>query len=606
MLDRRSLLVSASAGAAALVLPRLADAQAPSPIGPLFDQFFQERLRLRPESATQLGLDKGPNADLKGQLSDQSPAGLAAAKAETASQLRRLLAVDRAKLSSGDQVSYDTVRYSLESTARVQAFEFGGNAFGPSPYVVSQLTGAYQQVPDFLDTKHTIATAEDAEAYLSRLAAFAKQIDDNTDRMRHDAGLGVTPPDFVLDLTLTQLGKTRTATAAENLLVTSLARRAAAKGLAPSYAAQAARLYDERIGPALDRQIAYAKALRAHAGHDASLARFKDGEAFYRAALHDTTTTAYSPEEVHKIGLDQAREIGARLDGLLQAQGMTKGTIGERMAALYKDPAQIYPNTDEGKVRQIAYCNGRLAQIRTLLPKAFSRVPTYQFEVRRVPPQTEAGAASAFSQAPALDGSRPGIVYFNLHDAAEWPRFCLATTIFHEGLPGHQLEGGLALSNPNLSLLRKTISFPAYGEGWALYAEQLSDEIGAYDEDPLGRLGYLKFQLFRANRCVVDTGIHHFRWTREQAIQRFVENEGEAPGFAAREVERYCVSPGQACSYKLGHFLITSLRENMRQRLGGRFDLKGFHDVVLNQGALPLAVLERVVTDWAVRKAQYG
>ena len=147
MLDRRSLLVSASAGAAALVLPRLADAQAPSPIGPLFDQFFQERLRLRPESATQLGLDKGPNADLKRQLSDQSPAGLAAAKAETASQLRRLLAVDRAKLSAADQVSYDTVRYSLESTARVQAFEFGGNAFGPSPYVVSQLTGPTSRSP---------------------------------------------------------------------------------------------------------------------------------------------------------------------------------------------------------------------------------------------------------------------------------------------------------------------------------------------------------------------------------------------------------------------------------------------------------------------------
>jgi uncharacterized protein (DUF885 family) len=598
MLDRRSLLVTASAGAAALALPRLAFAQAPSPLTPLLDEFFRERLRLRPESATQIGLDKGANADLKARLSDQSPAGIAAAKAQTADQLRRLRAVDRARLSPADQVSYDTVLYSGESTAAVQAFDFGGNAFGPSPYVVSQLTGAYQQVPDFLDTKHTIETQADAEAYVSRVAAFADQIEANTQRMKHDAALGVAPPDFTLDLTLDQLGKTRTPTAAENLLVRSLARRAAARGLPGTYAGEVAKLYDERVGPALDRQIAEVKALRAHASHDAGLWRFKEGEAFYRAALRDTTTTAYSPDEVHKIGLDQARDIGARLDVLLKKQGMTQGSVGQRMAALYRDPAQIYPNTDAGKARQIAYCNERLAQIRTLLPKAFSRLPPYQFEVRRVPPQTEAGAASAFSQGPALDGSRPGIVYFNLHDAAEWPRFCLATTIFHEGLPGHQLEGGLALSNPNLSLLRKTISFPAYGEGWALYAEQLSDEIGAYDEDPLGRLGYLKFQMFRANRCVVDTGIHHLRWSREQAIAYFVEQEGEAPGFAAREVERYCASPGQACSYKLGHTRIVALREKAKAALGPKFQIKDFHDMVLGNGRVPLEVLDRVGDGW--------
>jgi uncharacterized protein (DUF885 family) len=597
MLDRRSLLVSASAGAAALVLPRLAEAQTQS-LTPLLDQFFQERLRLRPESATQIGLDKGANADLKAKLSDQSPAGLAAAKAQTADQLRRLQAVDRARLSPADQVSYDTVLYAGKNTAAVQAFAFGGNAFGPSPYVVSQLTGAYQQVPDFLDTKHSIETRADAEAYLSRMAAFADQLDANTARMKHDAALGVSPPDFMLDLTLDQLGKTRTPSAAENLLVTSIARRAAAKGLPASYAADAAKLYDQRVAPALDRQIAEVKALRIHASHDAGLWRFKEGEAFYRAALRDTTTTAYSPDEVHKIGLDQARDISARLDGLLKKQGMSQGTVGQRMAALYKDPAQLYPNTDAGKARQIAYCNERLAQIRTLLPKAFSRLPPYQFEVRRVPPQTEAGAASAFSQGPALDGSRPGLVYFNLHDSAEWPRFCLATTIFHEGLPGHQLEGGLALSNPNLSLLRKTLGFSAYGEGWALYAEQLADELGAYDQDPLGRLGYLKFQLFRANRCVVDTGIHHLRWSREQAIAYFVDQEGEAPGFAAREVERYCASPGQACSYKLGHTRIVALREKAKAALGPKFQIKDFHDAVLANGRVPLEVLDRVGDSW--------
>jgi uncharacterized protein (DUF885 family) len=290
--------------------------------------------------------------------------------------------------------------------------------------------------------------------------------------------------------------------------------------------------------------------------------------------------------------------ISSRLDGLLRAQGMTQGTVGERMAALYKDPRQLYPNTDEGKRQAIAYCNERLAAIRTRLPSVFHRLPPYRFEVRRVPPETEAGAASAFSQGASLDGSRPGLVYFNLHDSAEWPKFCLATTVFHEGLPGHQMEGGLALSNTSLPLIRKASGFSGYGEGWALYAEQLADEIGMYDDDPLGRLGYLKFQLFRANRCVVDTGIHAMRWSREQAIDYFVAQEGEARGFAAREVERYCATPGQACSYKLGHSVFTGMREKAKAQLGSRFDIKDFHDAVLGCGRVPLETLQTVGDEW--------
>jgi uncharacterized protein (DUF885 family) len=190
------------------------------------------------------------------------------------------------------------------------------------------------------------------------------------------------------------------------------------------------------------------------------------------------------------------------------------------------------------------------------------------------------------------------LVYFNLHDSAEWPKFCLSTTVFHEGLPGHQLEGGLALSNTRLPLIRKTTGFSGYGEGWALYAEQLADEMGLYDNDPLGRLGYLKFQLFRANRCVVDTGIHHFKWSREQAIAYFVDQEGEAPGFAAREVERYCATPGQAASYKLGHTVFVTLREKAKAVLGPRFQIKAFHDAVLNCGRVPLDILQGVGERW--------
>jgi uncharacterized protein (DUF885 family) len=602
MLSRRHLLASTAAfattAATGVFSPSAfgAGLAAPTaaPLDGLMAAFFDENLKRNPEGATLLGLDKGANAALKTRLRDESAAGIAADKALNASQLSRLKALDAGALAGMDRVNYDTLAYVAESRAAVLAFDFGGTSFGPSPYVVSQLTGAYQSVPDFLDTKHSIANAADADAYLSRLESFAEQLDDNTERMKHDSALGVIPPDFLLDTTLAQMTATRT-TSDKSLLVTSIARRAKEKGLSGNYATEAAKIYDDKIGPALDRQIAETRALRAGATHDAGVWKIRDGEAFYAATLRAATTTAKSPDEIHQLGIDQAKEITARLDGLLKAQGLTSGTVGERISALAKDPRSLYPNTDAGKADAIAYCNQRLNEIRPKLPAVFRRLPNYSFEVRRVPPQTEPGAASAFSQGPALDGSRPGIVYFNLHDSAEWPKWALSTTVFHEGLPGHQLEGGLALANTQLPLIRKVIGFSGYAEGWALYAEQLADEIGMYDDDPLGRIGYLKFQLFRANRCVVDTGIHHLKWTREQAIAYFVDGDGEVPGFATREVERYCATPGQACSYKIGHTVWTRARERAKAALGARYDIKDFHEAGLDCGRVPLDVLDGVI-----------
>jgi uncharacterized protein (DUF885 family) len=602
MLNRRELLSSAASAALAYsVFPAFAAEPDPAAqLNALMDTFFQENLNANPESATLLGFDKGANAGLKSKLRDETLAGKAHAKALNASQLSRLKAIDASKLTGMDKVNYDTAIYVGESRAAIEAFDFGGTSFGPSPYAVSQLTGAYQTFPDFIDTKHKIETAEDCDAYLSRLDAFAGQLDGDSERMKHDAAEGVVPPDFLLDRTLEQMTAFRT-TADKSLLVTSIATRAKAKGLSDDYAKKAAAIYDAKIGPAMDRQIAQAKAMRATAVSDAGVWRLKDSEAYYAALLHSATTTNMSSAQIHQLGLDQAAEITARIDTLLKAQGMTKGTVSERILALYHDPKSIYPNTDAGKEDEIAYCNQRLAEIRPKLPTMFNRVPTYAFEVRRVPIATEAGAASAFSQGPAIDGSRPGIVYFNLHDSAEWPKWALSTTVFHEGLPGHQLEGGLALSNKNLPLLRKTIGFSGYAEGWALYAEQLADEIGMYDDDPLGRIGYLNFQLFRANRCIVDTGIHSLKWTRDQAIRYFVDNGGNAPGFATREVERYCATPGQACSYKIGHTVWTKARDRAKTALGARYNIKDFHTAGLDCGRVPLDVLDGVIDRYIAR-----
>lgn len=598
MLHRREFLMS-SAALMALAQGPSAGAQTHrnAAFVRLLDDFFNEGLHQRPEQATLLGLDKGSNAALRFKLSDSSPSLRAAAKALTQSQLKRLAEVDAAALSPAEKLDFDVIRYTRESAAAVQAFDFGGAGYGPSPYIVSQNTGAYQSTPEFLSTKHRLETAEDAAAFNSRLAIFATQLDNETDQMRHDAGLGVIPPDFLLDLALVQMTKLR-APAADAPMLKTFAKRLADKQLGGDAMTAATEIYTTAVLPALDRQIAAAKELRARATHDAGLWKQHQGDAFYEVALHNTTTTRLSPKEVHQFGLDQTRDISARLDSLMKAQGLTKGTVGQRMAALYKDPAQLYANTDAGKVQAIAYCNDRLAAIRARLLTVFTRLPPYKFEVRRVPVETEAGAAGAFSQAPALDGSRPGLVYFNLRDSADWPKLELATTVFHEGLPGHQMESGLALANAGLPLIRKTIGFSGYAEGWALYAEQLADEIGMYDDDPLGRLGYLRAQLFRANRCVVDTGLHHYRWSRERAIAYFVESNGDTPGSAAREVERYCSTPGQACSYKLGHSVFTKLRTDAKAKQGARFDIKAFHDAVLGCGRVPLDILEQVGRRW--------
>jgi uncharacterized protein (DUF885 family) len=352
------------------------------------------------------------------------------------------------------------------------------------------------------------------------------------------------------------------------------------------------------ILPALDRQMAAVKGARAQAGHAPGISRFKDGEAFYEANLRYTTTTSMTPKEVHQLGLDEAREIGARLDGLLKAQGLTQGSLGQRVQALFKDPAQFYANTPEGKAELLAYLQAKLAAVKARLPTVFDRLPPYKVEARAIPAAIDSGAPGAYSEPPSLDGSRPGYIRFNLHDTAEWPRWNLDTTLYHEGLPGHQLQMGLALQSTEIPILRRNMYLSAYGEGWALYAEQLANEIGMYDDSPLGRIGWLKGQMFRAGRCIVDTGMHTMGWSQETAVQTLGELTGDAVGFTTREVNRYCAIPAQACSYKIGHTYWVSQRARAKAALGARFDIKAFHDAGLLAGAMPLEVLGRRVDDY--------
>jgi uncharacterized protein (DUF885 family) len=373
-------------------------------------------------------------------------------------------------------------------------------------------------------------------------------------------------------------------------MVRSLARRMGEAGLTGDHVAQATALVDGPVRQALDRQIEEMRRQRAVATRDAGIGRLPDGPAYYALNLKAYTTTASTADEIHRLGLEQVAEIQSQADALLKAEGYSQGSVAERMAALRVEPRFVWPNTDEGRAGLLAFVNLEMNRIRDRMPEVFARVPASEFLVQRVPPAIEAGAPGGYAQGGSLDGSRPGIYFINLKDTADWPRWTLKTLTYHEAAPGHLFEGALALQSGDLPLYRKTVGFSAYGEGWALYAERLADEMGFYADDPFGRIGYLESFLFRACRLVVDTGLHSKGWSREQAIRYMAENVGDPN---EPEIDRYCSAPGQACSYKMGEIAITSLREEMRSRPG--FDLKRFHSAVLDGGRMPLTVLDRRV-----------
>jgi len=596
MLDRRlfclgtaATLVSPRAAAAATVTTTAATGPADAALASLLDGFYRTALDESPTLATSLGVDTGERAAAKGRLDDASLDGIARRKRLIAGQLGQLRRIDRASLGAAAAINYDAVLYDIEATDSAdRRFAYGGTGAG-NPYVISQLSGAFGSTPDFLDSQHTIETAADCEAYLARLDAFAVVMDQENERVRHDVGLGVVPPDFAIDGALAQM-KVLRQPAAESTLVTSLATRARAKGIAGDWRARATAVYDARVIPALDRQMALLAAVRPKAVHDAGVWRLPDGEAYYAASLRAATTSDLSPDEVHRLGLDITRELSARADMLFRKLGMSKGSVAQRYGALFKDPRYLYPNTDAGKAKEIADLNTLVQAMQRRLPAYFATLPKTPLEIRRVPPATESASSTHYTEG-SLDGTRPGIYWLNLRDTAEAPFWDMPTTTYHEGVPGHHLQITLQRESA-LPMYRKILFFGAYIEGWALYSEQLADEMGVYKEQPAWELGYIHDALLRSGRLVVDTGIHAKRWSREKAIETLSGIDGDPISLSTQEIERYAVSPGQASSYMVGKVTILRLREKAKAALGARFEIGRFHDAVLLAGALPLKVLE--------------
>ena len=613
MLSRRQLLLSAGAlavlggCASKAAAPDAAIAPPPAPPAPdaaaqlnaFLEKIFQQALDDSPQLVTGLGLDKDARAPAKFKLDDASLAEKARAKALNTAQLAQLKAIDRSRLSGMAGVNYDSVLFNLEtSEAANQRFDYGYLGAGV-PYMISQLSGSYQSTPDWLDNQHRIETKEDADAYLSRLADFGKVIDDEVERARRDIGVGVIPPDFIVARALPQMQGMLVPPEVSGL-VTSVARRAKEKGFAGDYAGQAAKIYAETVAPALERQIALFKDIQGKTWHDAGVWRQPDGEAYYEHALHGSTTTRLSADEVHNIGLEQAKSLQARADELLKGQGLTKGGVGERIQALYKDKRYHYPNTDAGKEKLIADLMDLVAATSKRLPEYFGTLPKAPLKIQRVPKAIEAAAPGGYYNQPSLDGARPGIYWLNLRDTAEYPKWALPTITYHEGVPGHHLQLSLQ-QEADLPMIRRATFLSAYGEGWALYAEELAREMGVYEGDPRGEIGYIQAALFRAARLVVDTGMHAKRWSREKAIETMTAISGTPTTASTTEIERYVVWPGQACSYMVGKLEWLRLREKAKTALGANFDIRKFHDAGLLSGAMPLTVLEAVVDQYVAR-----
>ncbi|MBI3439479.1 MAG: DUF885 family protein [Proteobacteria bacterium] len=615
---RRAVLGASAAGLAFLAGCATGETtSAPAPASPpdasaqlstALDRVALQILHEQPERCTTLGLTEArAGGRFIDRLGDSSREAARRYRGILQNTLLELRTINRDALPARDKVTLDVVATSFSNSVASSQFEVGGGA--GAPYIVSQLTGSYRSTPDFLDAQHPLRNKDEVDAYFPRVTAFVGQLDQETAIIGQDASAGIIPPDFCIDKTLVQLRVVTSAAPRDNVLVQTLVRRLPqTQGLTDAertaYISRAETMVRDNVLPAYGRQVDALNAIRPRATHDAGIGHLPHGSDMYVSALRSRTTTDMSPEDIHNTGVELIAQLQGEMDTILRAQGMRRGTVSQRMSQLALRRDQLYPNTDGGRAQILADLNQRTRDIVAMMPRAFNTLARAQLEIRRVPAYTEAGAPGGYYQRGALDGSRPGAYYINLRDTSEWPRFKLPTLNYHEGVPGHHWQISIQQETGTLPFVRSALlGFSAFSEGWGLYAEQLADELGVYEHDPLGRLGYLQSATFRASRLVCDTGLHAKGWSRERAIRSMREATGDKETSIATEIERYCVQPGQACAYMIGRQTINRLRQDATTSMGVRFDLKRYHDLLMATGAVPLNVLEGVVHDWAAQPA---
>jgi uncharacterized protein (DUF885 family) len=513
---------------------------------------------------------------------------------------------DRASLKGQDQITYDVLIDFYSTQLGMRKFDWLSSE---GLYPISPMFGTEAQLLSFMETSHVVKNVKTARNYVSRLIAMGPKLDALTADMQRQAALGIVLPASLLEKSIAVIDATVQPAPAQNELVTSfVSRMDAVKSLDAKRKSQlqaaAVGAVKDEVYPAYRRMRGALIALRpAAATQSAGVNRLPDGAAFYDLMLRQQTTSNYTAEQLHALGLSEVARITQEMRVILDAQGMKQGTIAARVKQLQEDPQYHMPNTAQGRAQLLARYRQLLLEVNARMPEYFRVVPKEMPSVERLPESLEKGSAGAQYQGAAMDGSRPGIFGVNERDLNETPIWAMKTLAYHEGIPGHHFQISIALQLKELPVIRQLGLYTAYSEGWALYAERFAAEIGMYKDDPLGDLGRLQAEIFRAARLVVDTGIHAEGWTREQAIQYMVENTGMSDTEVTTEIERYMALPGQACSYKVGELKILELRARAQAAFGDKFSIKDFHAVILENGALPLTVLDKVVDEWIARDA---
>ena len=557
-----------------------------------------------PQVLSQLGfIDNTPLDFHSGKLDDYTRAH----ERDVLDRLRRARAgLDRYGpdgLAGQQLTTWNVTAWFLDDLIREAEFEHAG-------YRVNQISGPTVELPQFLTDTHVIRDARSAERYLSRLAEFGRVLREVHGRVADDRDAGIVPPDFVIDQSLTGMRAFIDGGAARNALVTTLPDRLAkVEGLDDArraeYVRRAESLVAQEVIPGYEAMIVLFEELRRTATHDAGIWRIPGGEAYYAAQLQSNTTTRMSADEVHALGLAEVSRIEGEMTTILDAQGVPGPSLAERIRAVSADPRQIFPNDETGRAGMLAFLKEVDRRVMAVAPRYFKTIPPQPLEIVRVPEYAQDAAPGGYYNPPALDGSRPGRFYINQKDTADNPRWTLPTLMIHEGSPGHHFQLSAQQLMQDVPLLRRVLPFSAYSEGWALYVERVAKtDMGLYDADPFGDLGRLQAEMFRAVRLVVDTGMHARRWSREQSIDYMVAKTGMTEAEVTREIERYVVWPGQATSYKVGQLALLRMRQDAERALGPGFDLREFHEVVLMNGAMPLAVLDGVVDRWVQAQQQ--
>jgi len=491
-------------------------------------------------------------------------------------------------------LSTDIMDWFLDDLVRLEKFRF-------HDYPLNQMFGIQSELPNFMLTMHPLVSKLEARNYLKRLNRFGAKFDQVQEGLKIREEKGVLPPRFVIRRVLDEMTAFTSQPAYENPLYTvfkdklakleKVSRRDRESLLAAAEAAIIQTVY-----PAYQKFIAYFTALEQKATTDDGVWKLPEGDEYYAHCLRSNTTTGYTPEQVHEIGLKEVRRIEGEMMAILEKMGYKNvKNAPKKLAEFSKEERFLYPNTDEGRQAGLAEYQRILDEMNAALDPYFAVRPKAALKVERVPEFREKTSAGAYYQPGDLSGRRPGVFYANLRDMKEVHKFGMKTLAYHEGIPGHHFQIAIAQELKGVPFFRRMVPFTAYTEGWALYAEKLAREIGFYKDDPTGVLGCLDSELFRAVRLVVDTGIHHKKWTREQAIEYMEAHTASAHESIISEIERYIVMPGQACAYKIGEIKMVELRDKARKALGDKFDLRKYHDVVLKNGSMPLKLLERVV-----------